>query len=164
MVRLLNFLRIKRTLLILYVVLMAPLQSVASSTTPFTHKKVLVVDDSYVDLIVKKHLAKTSLGIQDDQLDTATNAEEAIKQLKVARYDLILSDGYMGGEGKNVDTLLAYIKANINMKGSTTILLQSASIGEWQKKLDSHSDLELKFFEKGAISNKNLKSELSRYK
>ena len=164
MVRLLNFLRIKRTLLILYVVLMAPLQSVASSTTPFTHKKVLVVDDSYVDLIVKKHLAKTSLGIQDDQLDTATNAEEAIKQLKVARYDLILSDGYMGGEGKNVDTLLVYIKANKDMKGSTTILLHSASIGEWQKKLDPYSDLVLKFFEKGAISNKNLKSELSWYK
>lgn len=160
----LDFFVVVRLFLRLSILLMIMMQNVLSSSSPVIHKKILVIDDSNTDLIVKKHLAKAALEIQDDQLDTAMNAEEAINKLKVTRYNIILADGYMGGEGNNVDTLIKYIKDNNYLRLLIPIFLHSGNPEDWKKKLIPYSDLELKFFEKGANGNKSLKAELSRYK
>lgn len=72
--------------------------------------KILVVDDSDMNLILIKSLLKRTLL----QVDVATDGEECLERIKDKKYDLILMD-YMMPNMDGVDTL-KHIKQNKNHK------------------------------------------------
>lgn len=111
------------------------------NATNQTHlKKILAVDDTSFDLKFK--VARINAALKNTsftpEIVQATNAQDAIEKLSQGPYDLILTDGNMGGGDKDGSALVHHLRDQGN---PVPIILETANYNEWHEKLGQISNL-----------------------
>ena len=134
----------------------------ASEPQTATPKRALAVDDTGSVLMSKKNVLKNTLGLKNEQVDTANDAEKAIILTNLHEYDVILTDGDMGEDEQNVNALVKNLRSHNDWRATVPIIIESANINYWQNHPDIKGQANIFFFNKGESAL--IREKLAEYK